>query len=305
MDMIDCLIVGGGPAGLTAALYLARFRRDVLLIDAGQPRAAWIPVSHNIAGFPDGIGGKALLERMRTHAARYGAKLKSGTVDGIGKIEGGFEILAGNEKLLARTVLLATGVINNRPDISDDEHETALANRLLGYCPVCDGFEAQHKRIGVLGNGASGIAEALFLRQFTSDVTLMPTEGVTLDKKDRDDLERMAIVCEELAATSFEWHENSVTVRFAEGAPSKFDMLYAALGTSPNDGLAHALALDLTEQGCIIAGKHQETSIPGVYTAGDVVQGLDQVAVATGQAAIAATAIHNYLRELDGQTQLR
>src|SRR5512132_246061 len=112
--ILDCLIVGGGPAGLTAAIYLARFHLDILVVDGGKSRASWIPCSHNHAGFPDGIGGKELLERMRSQAQRYGAKI---ITEQVTKLEwdqetGVFTATWGSGCEKARTILLATGVTN-------------------------------------------------------------------------------------------------------------------------------------------------------------------------------------------------
>src|SRR5690349_10329566 len=105
----DCIIVGGGPAGLTAALYLARFRRRVLVVDNRCSRASLIPRSHNYPGFPDGITGPELLQRMRTHALRYGAAIIEGTIDTVSRVQDSpFEACQGTQRLEAHTLLLAT-----------------------------------------------------------------------------------------------------------------------------------------------------------------------------------------------------
>ncbi len=119
---LDCLIVGGGPAGLTAAIYLVRFRRRTMLIDAGDSRAALIPKSHNFPGFPDGISGGEILSRLNAHAVRYGAGVERGTVSDLRCREDGlFEATAGGRRLTARRVILATGVIDNMPEIDGSE----------------------------------------------------------------------------------------------------------------------------------------------------------------------------------------
>src|SRR3954471_22069454 len=137
---LDCLIVGGGPAGLTAAIYLARFHLSIRVIDAGKSRASWIPCTRNHAGFPDGISGQELLERMRTQAQKYGAKI---TQDRVTKLErddaeGLFTATWGSGCVQARSVLIATGVTNRSPSMDEELHDEALARGLIRYCPICD-----------------------------------------------------------------------------------------------------------------------------------------------------------------------
>lgn len=117
--ILDCVVVGAGPAGLTAAIYLARFRRDAVVVDAGASRAAWIPRTRNHPGFPEGIAGKVLLGRIRRQAERYGARILSGRVDAIAVPSGGFDLVCADQRLLARKVILATGVVDNAPDLQD------------------------------------------------------------------------------------------------------------------------------------------------------------------------------------------
>src|SRR5215218_6250161 len=114
--MLDCLIIGGGPAGLITAIYLARYRRDTRVIDAGGSRAALIPTSHNYPGFPDGISGRELLVRLREQARRYGATLTAGSVERVElAADGTFRAFAGTETIAARTVVLATGAMDVEP----------------------------------------------------------------------------------------------------------------------------------------------------------------------------------------------
>src|SRR5215210_6368902 len=162
-DKLDCLIIGAGPAGLTAAIYLARFRLSLRVVDEGRSRAGWIPCTRNVPGFPDGISGTELLERTRVQAEKYGAALTRGRVTRLDRVEGGFEAEWGEGSAAARTVLIATGVKNRRPDMDEELHEEALARGLIRYCPICDGYEVTDKKVGVIGSGANGIAEALFL----------------------------------------------------------------------------------------------------------------------------------------------
>ena len=295
-DSVDCLIVGGGPAGLTAAIYLARFLRRIVLVDAGGSRALWIPTSHNHAGFPDGITGPELLERMREQALRYGADIRNAKVDGIERRGEGFVAHIGADMLKATTVLLATGVTNHRPPlVAEDLHDAAVADGLLRYCPVCDGFEVRDSNVAVLGSDAHGVAEALFLRQYSSRITLVPARFADVGAADRAALAEAGIALVEAPVTAIDFADGQVTLALGDGTGRTFDTLYPALGTHANSRLAAELGIALVDDNCIPADAHLATELRGVWTAGDVVQGLDQISVAMGHAAIAATAIHNFL----------
>ena len=172
---LDCLIVGGGPAGLTASLYLARYRRQVHIIDAGSSRAAQIPESHNHPGFA-GISGTALLDALRKQAARYGVEIKRGKVNSLSKNEEGFIARIDNGNITASRVLLATGITDASPDLPGLDRSVARAS--IRYCPVCDGYEASDANIAVYGPLDEAAGKALFLRTYTSRLTVLPvSEG--------------------------------------------------------------------------------------------------------------------------------
>ena len=295
-DVLDCLIVGGGPAGLTAAIYLGRFLRKTLVADAGGSRARWIPTSHNHSGFPGGITGPSLLARMREQATEYGATVRDIKIDHV-EVDGDrFVGLAGEERIRARTVLLATGVTNHRPKRLDDEtHDAAVAAGLIRYCPVCDGFEVQHRRVAVLGSDAHGVGEATFLRTYSRDVTLLPARFADLDAAKRSQLAEARVTVVEPAVSRFDFSDGKVRVDLEDGSSQSFDTLYPALGTHANARIARELGIELVGDNCVPGDDHMETSLRGVWTAGDIVPGLDQISVAMGHAAIAATAIHNRL----------
>src|SRR5258708_7966111 len=147
--MMDCLIIGGGPAGLTAANYLARYRRRSLTIDAGSNRAALIPASHNYPGFK-GIAGDDLIARLREQAEHYGAAIQSGGVESLRKDSADtFIALRGGAEIRSRTVPLAIGLVDERPTI--EGLDTAISGGSVRFCPICDAYEAMDQRIGVLG----------------------------------------------------------------------------------------------------------------------------------------------------------
>jgi thioredoxin reductase (NADPH) len=294
---IDCLIVGGGPAGLTSAIYLARFHLDILVVDAGKSRASWIPCSHNHAGFPDGISGNELLERMRAQAHKYGAKIVHDRVTKLEREEesGLFTATWGAGKARSRTVLLATGVTNRRPPMDEDLHDEALSRGLIRYCPICDGYEVTDKKIGVIGSDSHGVAEALFIRSYTQDVTLIaPDKAMQLDEKEREKLETAGISCIDGPAQAVAVSKDCIVVETAQGTQT-FDSVYPALGSDTHTQLAEMLGARLSEEGCIGVDSRQRTSIEGLFAAGDVVIGLDQISHAMGQGGVAATTIRNDL----------
>ncbi len=299
-DLLDCLVVGGGPAGMTAAIYLARYRRRALVVDANDSRAAWIPRSHNHAGFPDGINGVDLLARMSAQARHFGARVERADVERIDRDGDRFTAEVAGRAVAARTVLLATGVVNRRPAMDPAEHARAMARGHLRYCPVCDGYEVIDRSIGVLGADGHGVAEALFLRTYSEDVTLLPARYADVDARDRERLSRSNIRLIEPRVHQLRTGERCIEAELADGTTLRFDTLYAALGSDARTDLAVALGCALSDGGGIVADAHQATSAPGVWVAGDVAEGLDQISVAMGHAAVAATAIHNQLRAEDG-----
>lgn len=299
-ETLDCLIVGGGPAGMTAAIYLARYRRRALVVDANESRAAWIPRSHNHAGFPDGVNGVELLARMSAQACEYGAVVERGTVERAERDGDRFAAEVNGRRVTARTLLLATGVVNRRPEMDPAEHDRAMARGHIRYCPVCDAFEMIDKRIGVLGADDHGVDEVLFLRNFTADLTLMPAKFAEVGGADRQRLVQHDIRLIEPPVHRLRSGEQCIEATLADGTTLSFDSLYPALSTDPRSELARQLGCAVSASGCIVADAHQATDLPGVYVAGDVVEALDQISVAMGHAAIAATAIHNRLREAEG-----
>jgi thioredoxin reductase (NADPH) len=298
---LDCLIIGGGPAGLTAALYLARFGRRFMVVDAGDSRASWIPTSHNIPVFADGISGKAILDRQREHLARYGAQVVKGTIAALSKAEGGFAARIEAEldggvprEVRARRVLLATGADDVEPDLP--ELPDAIRRGLVRYCPICDGYEAKGKRIAVIGYGDRGLGEAVFVaRTYPRDVTLLTLgQGMDLDASERNRVEEHGIKVVHEPVIGLDIEGDQITVlRTASGEVHRFEVLYSALGLKLRSELALRLGAEHDETDALIVDEHNLTTVPGLYAAGGVVRGLDQVVVAMGHGAIAATDIHN------------
>ena len=296
--MLDAVIVGAGPAGLTAATYLGRFRREVLVLNGGPSRASWIPESHNTPGFPEGVSGDALLGRLSAQAMRYGALIAPGRAERLAPRRDGFAItLQGDSQpsLEARYVLLATGVVDRRPALAGLDE--AIRRALVRICPICDAYEAIDQAIAVLGDGDLGAREALFLRTYSARVTLLHLgELNTLTRAPalrEAGVERLAIDLRDIRL------EDKVLVGGGP-APRVFDCAYLALGCEMQSRLAAHWGAAHDADGNLIVDAHQQTSLEGVFAAGDVVRGLNQIAVATAEAAIAATEIHRRLRRREG-----
>jgi thioredoxin reductase (NADPH) len=288
-------VVGAGPAGLTAAIYLGRFRRSVRVIDAGASRAARIPRSHNHPGFPGGVAGRTLLARMRRQAETYGAEFLAGQVESLRPTKQGFTLETSVGPLAARKVILATGVIDREPRLSGAED--AVACGLLRVCPICDGYEVIGKTLGVIGHDDHAGREARFLTTYSRDVWLIHVGAPgDLTGEERRRLKRAGVGVIETPIERVVLDRRRIAALcFGPGEPKAFDALYSALGITPRSVLATDTGARLDRSGRLVVGEHQETSTPGLYAAGDVVRGLNQISVAQGEGAIAATDVHNAL----------
>jgi thioredoxin reductase (NADPH) len=286
----DCLIIGGGPAGLTAAIYLARFRRNVLLVDDGASRARLIPESHNYPGFA-GISGGKLLEQLREQAERYGARLQTGRVEELRKTDDGFSAGFGKSTLGARRILLATGIVDESPDLPG--LKDAIYRGSLRFCPICDGYEAMDKRIGVLGRFSAALKKAEFLRTYSRDVVLLPTDDP--DAGHNEARKQNGITVPAAKVVDVDRTDEKITAILSNGERIALDVLYPALGCEVRSDLATSLGARCDDIGNLHVDDKQCTSVEGLYAAGDVVTDLHQISVATGHAAVAATAIHNSL----------
>ena len=299
--MDDVLIIGGGPAGLAAALYLARYRRGVRVVDDGRSRALLAPRAHNVPGFPRGVVGRELVSGMRDHAERYGAVVSAGRVSQLSRSEGeGFfeAVLETGERIIVRGIILATGVEMRTVRLDQGNHDDAVRAGVLRYCPICDGFEQRGSRIAVLGSGLHGAAEAMFLRQYSQDVTLIPVQRVGLTPRQRADLAASEVTVLERKVAAIHHIAGAIELQLeGEAEPRLFDILYPALGSVPRTQLVAQLGIATDADGSLAAGAFSEPLLPGMFAAGDLLSGLDQISGAAGQGAMAATRLHNWLRE--------
>jgi len=296
-ELLDCVIIGGGAAGLTAAVYLGRYKRRAVILDAGDSRLQRIPRTRNVPGFPDGIEGPELLARMREHARKYGTPTEQVTVESLQRLDdGSFRAQGDGRGWRARFAILATGARDVEPEI-EGIHEAMQAGQVR-YCPVCDGFETQGQRVAVLGRAGHGLRESLFISGFGNQVTWLAM--ATQEEVDAAELAQLRSAGVRLADSPPHRIECGVDncgvrVELQNGQVLEFDTLYPALGLRHACDLATALGARARDNGQLEVDAHQETTIPGLYVAGDVAVDLNQISVAAGHAAIAATAIHNRL----------
>lgn len=287
--LLDCLIVGAGPAGLTAATYLARYHRDFVVVDAGKSRARWIPESHNCPGFPFGVGGNELLAKLREQAIGYGASIEQGCIARLERDGDGFVAIADDgRRWRARHVVLATGVVDVMPAMSGLEQ--GIGNHRVRLCAVCDGYEASDENIAVLARADDAIRHALFLRTFSRRVTAICSDATEPSPECATQAEQAGVRVLP-AATSMRCEAGACVVVSGE-REHRFDTLYPALGSEAQSGLALAFDAEVDANDELLVDGHMQTTVDGLYAIGDVVSALNQISVAVGHAAIAATAIH-------------
>lgn len=296
----EVLVIGGGPGGLTAAVYLRRFRRDVLVADKGNSRLALIPVSHNYPGFPGGVPGRELLGRLQEQLGCYGGVVEDLEITKLAKDGDVFIASHDGGEIHTPVVLLATGVADKGLPV-EGWHD-AVAAGAVRLCPVCDGYDILDKQVAVVSQPHNRTGHALFMRTFSSDVTLFeraPDKGEPIPPLSADE-------AAQLQAAGVRYIDSPVkgvtltdamapVVHTEDGADRRFDVFYPMLGETARSSLALGLGAACGECEKLFVDEHQRTSVPGLYAVGDVVLGLNQISVATGHAAVAATAIHNAL----------
>jgi thioredoxin reductase (NADPH) len=288
---LDVAVVGGGPAGLTAATYLGRFLRSCLVLDAGDSRAKWIPESNNCPGFPNGVAGVELLRRMKAQAMEFGARIEAAQVEAIERGDDDFVLSGDKGSWRARCVILATGLADRLPDapwVAD-----AIACGALRLCAICDAFEAADACIGVYGPAGDIGAHGLFLRSSSRQVWLLPSDA----GEGGEDMRQAIAAGVRVLAPGGRLEFDGERCRYAcrDGEVVVFDSLYPFLGSRTSARIAAAAGATLSGNGEIVVDRDQMTGVPGLFAIGDVVSGLNQISVAVGQAAIAATRVHGML----------
>jgi thioredoxin reductase (NADPH) len=301
-DRHDAVIVGGGPAGLSAAISLARACRSVALFESPQPgRSDWGQRNHNYLGFPDGISIVDLCARGRVQAERFGVHVHEIAVETVDRDNDGFTVSAGGTTHHGRGLILATGVTDKWVQFPGYEE---YIGQTMHWCITCDGYEMQHQRVLVVGNDADTVELALQLLRFTptSVTVLTNSEGVGIPLAQMEELHRHGIhlVVDRIVSARSRAKGCFEAVLLAGGAEIPLDHLFSAQGAEPNARLAQLLGVDLAEDGHIEVDDEAKTSVAGVYAAGDVTSLFShQVLTAAHEGATAAASLVYALYQQD------
>jgi thioredoxin reductase len=291
--MFDVLIVGGGPAGLSAALMLGRCRRRVLVCDLGQPRNRR---SHALHGYltRDGIEPLAFTELGRHELPLYRIDFRTIGVTGAERADDHYRVaLTGGSQESARYLLIATGVVDDLPAITGLEE---CYGRSLFHCPYCDGWEWSDRRLAALGEGEHVTALALALRTWSADVVVC-SNGTRIDRRSRDRLARNDVAVRTEAVTRLEHDDGLITsVVFASGEPLPRDAMFFTTGQHPQSDLAVRLGCTLTRRGTVKTGTLCDTNVPRLFVAGDASRDAQFVVVAAAEGMKAAVAINKALQ---------
>jgi len=290
--MFDVIVVGGGPAGLSAALMLGRCRRRVLVCDLGQPRNRRSQALHGYLT-RDGLAPRAFLDYGRHELTQYGIECRLVGVTTVARCENRFRVtLSDGRDEQARYLLIATGVIDDLPPVSGLED---CYGRSVFHCPYCDGWEWRNRRLAALGPGADAAKLALALKAWTPDVVLC-TNGVRVHGRDRRRLDRNGIPVRTDPIARLE-HEGGVltAIAFRDGEALRRDALFFSSAQHPQCDLATRLGCALTPRGTVQTGLLSDTNVPGVFVAGDASRDAQFAIVAAAEGVKAAVAINKAL----------
>lgn len=297
--MYDVVIVGGGPAGLSAALVLVRCRRRVLVCDAGSPRNARARELHGYLT-RDGIPPFDLLKAGRDELRAYGLEPRDVKVTGVTIIpEGFFAItLANGDRVQARTVLIAGGVTDCLPAIPGLDECYGIS---VHHCPYCDGWEEREKSIAVVGHGAAGTGLSLSLKTWSDRVMLCSNGSARLRPPHREQLTRHNIEVHESRIVRVEHDHGRVSsLVMSNGDRLACDAIFSTTGQRPQCDLPRALGCALNKQGLVKTDRLGQTHVPGLYVAGDASHDVQFAIVAAAEGAKAAVAINKALQERAG-----
>ena len=304
--MYDLIIIGGGPAGLTAGLYSARARLNVLMLEKLAPggqvmNTDWV---ENYPGFPDGISGFELVDRMKTQAEKFGLKIQNDEVTGLELSAGRKIVVTQKERIETKALILCTGATWKKLGI---EGEESLMGKGISYCATCDGPFYRDQEVAVIGGGDTAVEEALFLTRFVTRVYHIHR---------RDSLRAIKLLQERAFAEekiTFVWDTIPLRILGKDGveglelknvktgkmSSKAVQGIFIFVGNNPNTELVRDL-IELNENGFIVTDNNMETSIPGVFAAGDNRAKLfRQISTAVGEGAAASYSAERYLEGLD------
>lgn len=305
-EIHDVIIIGAGPAGLTAAIYTSREAIDTLLLEKGMCGGTPVTVDliENYPGFPEGINGIELMGRFKEQAVRFGTKIiESKRIDRVEPGNGSIKVYAGNETYTARAVIVASGSFAKKLDIPGEDK---YAGKGVSYCATCDGPLYRGKDVAVVGGGNAALEEAIFLTKFARKVIVIHR---------RDELRAAKIVQEDFkkcknaqfllshkpVSINGEDRVSSVTVEHSQTGEKKdveVTGVFIYIGAVPNSEFLKGVA-GLDDSGYVKTDNKMQASIPGIYAVGDVRSGnIHQISVACGEATVAAISVRDYLKNI-------
>jgi len=302
MSQRDVVVIGGGAAGLSAALVLSRARRDVLVVDAGEPRNAPATRMHGYLS-RDGIAPAELLAAGRGEVRNYGGDIVAGTVTEVG-LDGsnGFRVLVDGRRISARRLLVATGLRDELPDIPGLRDRWA---RDVLHCPYCHGHEVRDRRLGVIGGSPGAVRYAHIVRQWTHDLVYF-TPADTLTAVERFQLAARAIGVIEGSIEHLVVDNDALRgVQLDDGCVVPRDALFVPPRFVPNNQLVMDLGCLVDHDGWVTTDGTGRTSVPGVWAAGNLVDPRAQVITAAGAGSTAAIALNADLTEDDVRDAVR
>lgn len=302
-EAFDVAVIGGGPAGLAAAVAIGRMNRRAVVFEAGTPRTAHAPCYHNYLGFPDGISGERLLALGHRHAERWGASFRNDAVTEAVRAQGSGETrfrirTAEEETTTAAGIVLATGVKDRQPSCGSLYGETTQG---VHYCAICDGRETVGERVAVVGRDRHAVEMVGALRDFTADLhLLLDDDEDALDAGSMERLRAWGVGVVPGCLDEVECDPSGVTFRIRDRGETAFPHVFLALGVVPRTRVAESLGCDLDEEDYVRTVDGQATSVPFVFAAGDCAGGLKQVSQAMAEGERAAIDLCKALREEDG-----
>lgn len=295
MKTYDSIIIGGGPAGLSAAIYLARFNRSVLIIDSCEGRWQSREVNENYLGFQEGIPARTLVLRGRQQAEKFGAEFLQAEVMSLERVDSEFSLITkSNEAYSAKTVLFATGVKDHWPEF---ESYIDCIGRSLFWCITCDGHKVTDKKVTIVGKDDDAVVSCLQFLTYTSQLTFLTNTAKgthTISEKKLQLLKKYSIPFYEGSIVSVTEENGYVqSVNFGNDQEVETEFIFSQLGAQPNSELAQELGVTVDEQSYILSDKEQRTNVACVYAAGDVTkQYAHQIVTAAHEGAQAAQAIN-------------
>ncbi len=304
MDKRELVIIGGGPAGLSAGIYASRAAVDTVLLERGVPGGLVISTHfiENYPGFSEGTGGPELMTQMEKQARRFGLEILSTNVDSVGVTENGLILKTDNGEIMAGAVIMATGANPQLLGVKGEKEFTGLG---VSYCATCDGAFFRGRTVAVVGGGDAAVEEAMFLTRFVKKVLLIHRRGELRATKI---VQKRAF---ENPKIEFIWHSvveeiygniivESIKVRDVRSNETRVldvDGVFLYVGSNPNSALVKDI-ITLDDKGYIITDENMLSSQPGLYAAGDVRRKLlRQVVTAVADGAVAAVAAEKYLTE--------